>query len=92
MIRNFKHRGLRGYYEKGRAKGINPAWHRRVRAILARLNAASGPEDMTLPGLSLHPLSGALKGHWAVTVSGNWRITFRFESEDAYEVDLTDYH
>ncbi len=64
----------------------------RVRAILARLNAARGPEDMDLPGLVLHPLKGALKGHWAVTVSGNWRITFRFEGEDAYDVGLTDYH
>ncbi len=64
----------------------------RVRAILARLNAARGPEDMNLPGLALHPLRGALKGHWAVAVSGNWRITFRFEGEDAYDVDLTDYH
>ena len=92
MIRNFRHRGLRGFYEKGRAKGINPAWRRRVRAILARLNAARGPKDMDFPGLVLHPLRGASKGHWAVTVSGNWRITFRFEGEDAYDVDLTDYH
>lgn len=92
MIQNFRHRGRRGFFEKGQAKGIHPPWRKRVRAILARLNAARGPDDMDLPGLSLHRLRGALKGHWAVTVSGNWRITFRFDSEDACDVDLADYH
>ncbi len=47
---------------------------------------------MDAPGLVLHPLKGTLKGHWAVKVSGNWRLTFRFEGGDAYVVDYQDYH
>jgi proteic killer suppression protein len=92
MIKNFRHKGLKGFYEKGRTQGINPQWLKRIRAILARLDAARSPDDMDMPGLDLHPLKGDLKGHWAVDVTGNWRITFRFEGEDAHDIDLTDYH
>ena len=92
MIKSFKHKGLKGLYEKGRTRGINPQWLKRIRAVLARLDAARSPGDMDMPGLDLHPLKGELKGHWAVDVTGNWRITFRFEGEDAHDVDLTDYH
>ena len=88
MIKNFGLKGLKGLYEKGRTQGINPQWLKRIRAILARLDAARSPDDLDMPGLNLHPL----KGHWAVDVTGNWRITFRFEGEDAYDTDLTDYH
>ena len=56
------------------------------------LDRSRKPDDMDLPGFRLHPLKGELKGHWAVTVSGNWRVTFRFEGGDAYEVDYLDYH
>lgn len=48
--------------------------------------------DMNLPGFRAHPLKGALKGHWAVWVSGNWRVTFRFDDGDAYDIDYLDYH
>lgn len=92
MINNFRHKGLKGLYEKGRTQGINPQWLKRIRAILARLEAARSPDDMDMPSLDLHPLKGDLKGHWVVDVTGNWRITFRFEGEDAYDIDLTDYH
>jgi proteic killer suppression protein len=64
----------------------------RLRLILARLQASTSPGDMALPGLRLHPLKGDLKGYWSVSVSGNWRVIFRFEGEDAYEVDYLDYH
>ena len=92
MIKSFKHKGLKGLYEKGRTRGINPQWLKRIRVVLARLDAARSPGDMDMPGLDLYSLKGELKGHWAVDVTGNWRITFRFEGEDAHDVDLTDYH
>lgn len=47
---------------------------------------------MNVPGWRLHPLTGNLAEHYAVTVSGNWRITFKFEGEDALLVDYQDYH
>ena len=65
---------------------------REIRRILARLNEAGKVQDMGLPGLKLHPLKGDLAGTWSVWVSGNWRITFRFEAGNAYDVDLVDYH
>ncbi len=92
MIKNFKHKGLKGLHEKSRTQVINPQWLNRIRAILARLDAAINPDDMDMPGLDLHRLKGDLKGHWAVDVTGNWRITFRFEGPDAFDIDLTDYH
>lgn len=60
--------------------------------MLAHLDRAARPADLDLPGYRLHPLKGDLKGHWSVTISGNWRITFRLEDGDTLEVDLTDYH
>lgn len=64
----------------------------RLRDILAVLDRSGTPEDMRLPGFRLHALSGELRGHWAVSVSGNWRVTFRFADGDAVEVDYVDYH
>ena len=72
--------------------GIRPDHAVRLRLILAQLNAATGPGDMALPGLRLHPLKGNLRGWYAVTVSGNWRVVFRFEGSDAADVDYLDYH
>lgn len=92
MIRSFRHKGLKNLYEKEQTKGINPNWLNRVKVILARLDASQTPEDMDLPGLRLHPLKGDMKGFWAVDVSGNWRIAFRFEDSEPCDVDLTDYH
>ncbi len=67
MIKNFRHKGLKGLYEKGRPQEINPQWLKRIRANLARLDAARSPDDMDMPGLDLHPLKGGLKDH------GPWR-------------------
>ena len=92
MIRSFRHKGLKNLYEKDQTKGIGTDRVLRVRAILSRLDASKGPTDMDLPGLRLHPLKGVLKGFWAVTVSGNWRVIFRFEDEQPCDVDLIDYH
>jgi proteic killer suppression protein len=64
----------------------------KLRDILARLDVASAPEDMDLPGFRLHPLKGKLKGFWAVTVRANWRVTFRFVGQDVADVDYVDHH
>ena len=92
MIRSFRHRGLRRFYERGDRSGIHPDWRGRVQDILTLLDAASSPEIMRVPGYRLHELKGNLAGYWSVTVSRNWRIIFRFEGGDAYDVNLIDYH
>lgn len=92
MIRRFRHKGLGKFFATGSRSGIRPAHADRLKLILATLNAATGPADMGLPGLRLHPMKGELKGRWAVEVSGNWRVTFRFVGTDADEVDYEDYH
>jgi len=92
MIRSFRHKGLQRFYDSGTKAGIRPEHADRLRMILGRLDASIAPGDMDLPGLVLHPLKGERKGFWSVRVSGNWRITFRFEGEDAEVVDYEDYH
>ena len=92
MITSFKHRGLKRFYESGTKRGIQAAQAARIRLILGRLDASVKPQDMNLPGLHLHELSGRRKGTWSVRVSGNWRITFRFDGPDACDIDPEDYH
>ena len=92
MIRSFKHKGLARFFTTGVKSGIQSQQAERLRLILGRLNAAAAPEDMRLPGLRLHPLKGSRKGVWAVWVSGNWHVTFKFEGADAEVVDYEDYH
>jgi proteic killer suppression protein len=92
MIRNFKHKGLEKFFLKGTKSGIQARHAARLRLILGWLNAATNPHDMDLPGLKLHELSGRRKGDWSVWVSGNWRVTFRFEGMDAEAIDYEDYH
>jgi proteic killer suppression protein len=92
VIRGFRHKGLRLLSETGNARGVQASHAQRLTDILDLLNAAAKPGDMDFPGSVLHPLKGKLKGFWAVRVSGNWRITFRFEKGDAFDVDYVDYH
>lgn len=92
MIRSFKHRGLKRLYELGDPRGIRPDLLDRVEDILTRLDNAETAQAMNLPGYRLHRLKGKLKRFWSVTVSANWRVIFRFEDEDALDVDLIDYH
>lgn len=92
MIKKFTHKGLKALYKTGNLKGINPEHANKLRIILARLDASQSPDDMTLPGLRLHPLKGELEGFWAVDVSGNWRVFFRFENSDATNVYYDDCH
>ena len=92
MIKIFKHKGLKELFETGSKKGIQAGHARRLRLILIRLHSSQTPEDMDLPGFKLHPLRGNLKDHYAVTVSGNWRVVFKFDDNDAVGVDYIDYH
>jgi proteic killer suppression protein len=92
MIINFKHKGLKKLYETGSKQGVKPEHAARLRLILARLDACSTVEDMNLPGLGLHSLKGSLKSFWSVSVSGNWRVIFRFDNGHATDVDYLDYH
>jgi len=92
MIRTFKHRGLKRLYERGDRSGIRSDLLDTIEDILARLDEARIPQAMSLPGYRLHPLKGELQGFWSITVRANWRILFRFEGTDAFDVELTDYH
>ena len=92
MIRGFRHKGLAKFFETGSKAGVQAQHGERLRLILGRLSAATAPGDMALPGLALHPLKDARKGTWAVSVSGNWRVTFKFVGKDADSVDYEDYH
>jgi toxin HigB-1 len=92
MIRSFKHRGLKRLYERGDRSGIRPDLVDTVQEILTVLDNAATPQELNLPGYRLHPLKGDLKGFWSVTVRANWRIIFRFEGMDAFDIELIDYH
>ncbi|MFN2381963.1 MAG: type II toxin-antitoxin system RelE/ParE family toxin [Guyparkeria sp.] len=92
MIKSFRHKGVRRFFQTGSKAGIQAAHAARLARQLSALNQATGPDDMNLPGWNLHPLRGRLEGHWSVTVSGNWRLTFLFENGDAILVDYQDYH
>lgn len=92
MIKSFDHKGLRKLWEEGTTAGIQAAHASKLKLILARLNSATVVQDMNTPGSGLHPLKGNKKDLWAVSVNGNWRITFRFEDGNAYVVDYIDYH
>jgi proteic killer suppression protein len=92
MIKSFLHKGLENFYHTGITAGIQVAHAKRLRLILSNLDQAEKPADMDLPGLALHPLKGQRKGSWAVKVSGNWRLTFRFDGGDAEAVNYEDYH
>lgn len=92
-IRSFRHKGLKRLFEDGNAKGVLPGSAAKIGDILAAIDAAVEIEDVSLfPGWRLHPLKGDLRDFWSITVSGNWRIIFRFEGGDAFELDLVDYH
>ena len=92
MIRSFRHRGLRRFFETGSKAGIQPKHARRRQLQLGVLDSARAPGDMNLTGWRLHALSGDLAGHWAVWVDENSRLTFRFVGTDAEFVDYQDYH
>ena len=92
VIKSFRHDGIERFFRSGSKAGIQPKHAKRLRLQLGRLDAATGPADMNLPGWRWHPLTGALAGHWAVWVDENFRLTFTFEGVDAVLVDYRDYH
>jgi proteic killer suppression protein len=92
MIRSIKHRGLKRLFERDDRSGIRPDLVDTVQEILTVLDDAATPQGLNLPGYRLHPLKGDFKGFWSVTVRANWRIIFRFEETDAFDVELIDYH
>ena len=92
MIQGFRHKGLERFYQSGSKRGIVADQAKRLRHILAALEAASSPKDLNLPGFRPHRLKGDLEGHWAITVSGNWRVVSRFNEDNVEAVDYVDYH
>lgn len=91
-IKTFLHKGLEKFFHTGSKAGIQPAHAAKLGRQLLALDSAGKPKDMDIPGWDLHPLRGKLAGHWSIWVNGNWRVTFRFEGEDAVLVDYQDYH
>lgn len=92
MIQSFRHKGLKRLFEQDDRSKLDAQDVEKLARILARLNRSRVPQDMAVPGFRLHPLKGTLKGFWAVTMRGNWRVIFKMENGDAYDVDLVDYH
>ena len=92
MIKLFRHKGLRQFFEAGNASGVQANHVKRLRMQLAALDTARTIEDMEIPGFRLHPLKGQMRGRWSVTVNGNWRLTFEFQDGNAYVLDYEDYH
>ena len=92
MIESISHKGLKRFFEKDDESSLRPDQVERIRRILLFLNRAKKAEDMNLPGYSFHKLSGNLKGFFSVKVNRNWRIIFRFEEGNAYDITLIDYH
>jgi len=92
MISSFSHKGLEGFFKKGSYKAIPAQSAARLERMLDRLDSAICPEDMDIPGYKFHRLSGKKKNVYAVSISGNWRLTFKFDGDNAIDVDLEDYH
>ena len=92
MVLRFRQKGLERQFATGNMSGLAAQQVHRIRLILAQLNAARSPAMMDAPGVRFHALKGDRKGQFAVSVSGNWRIVFEFDGEDATAVDLLDYH
>ncbi|MDM8566994.1 type II toxin-antitoxin system RelE/ParE family toxin [Candidatus Halobeggiatoa sp. HSG11] len=92
MIKSFKHKGLKKFFEAGKTSGIQAKHGNKLRMQLAAIDTAQIIEDIDLPGFTLHQLKGNRSGIWAISVSGNWRITFEFRDGNAYILNYEDYH
>jgi proteic killer suppression protein len=92
MIRSFRHSGIERFFATGSKAGIQPSHAAKLSVQLFQLNRARSARDMDAAGWDLHPLRGELKHHWSVKVNGNWRLTFKFEAENAILVDYQDHH
>lgn len=92
MIKSFRHKGLRRFFETGSTSGVQAGHAKRLRMQLAALDTAQSIDDMAIPGFRLHPLKGEMRGRWSITVNGNWRVTFEFQDGNTYVLDYEDYH
>ena len=92
MIKSFKHKGLEHYFVRNVKRLLDARDLLKIKRILDRLDAAVMVKDMNIPGWGLHELKGHRKGYFSVTVRANWRITFKFEYDEVYDVNLEDYH
>lgn len=92
MIRSFKHKGLEKFFRHNDRSGLNSPHCDRIGRLLDATEDAEAPEELNIPGYGLHKLTGNKKDFWSLKVSGNWRITFKFEGGHALEVNLEDYH
>ncbi len=92
MIKSFRHKGLKDFFESGSKRGISPDLAARIGRRLDVLNAAQQSMDINAHGFGLHRLKGDRHNEWAISVSGNWRITFRFAKGDVFDISLEDYH
>lgn len=92
MIRSYRSRALKRFQEGGDASGLNPQHVRKIQLIMDLLVRAATPEDMNVPGLRFHKLTGENPPRWSVRVNANWRVTFSFEENEAVAVDYLDYH
>ena len=92
MIQRFRHKGLERLFTRGDPSGVNPQLASKLRRMLILLDRGKDPTALNMPGYRLHQLQGGRRGQWSVSVSGNWRLVFEFEGEDATNVDLVDYH
>lgn len=92
MVKSFRHKGLKRFFESGTLAGIQPQHKKRLRMQLTALETAQSIEDVNIPGFRLHQLKGDERGRWSIWVNGNWRLTFEFRSGDVYILDYEDYH
>ena len=92
MIRSIRHKGLNRLYQDDDARGVIHEHIEKLRDILARLDVIITAEDMDIPAMQLHPLKGARRGFWSVTVRANWRVIFRVHNGEVQDVDYIDYH
>ena len=92
MIKSFKHKGLKKFYDSGSTEGIQANHVKKLKMQLAALDTAQAIGDMDIPGYRLHELTGSRKGVWSITVNANWRLTFEFNEGNVYVLNYEDYH
>ena len=92
MIKSFKHKGLEKFFRNNERSGLNAQHCERIKRLLDATDEAAAPEELNIPGYGLHMLIGTKKDYWSLKVSGNWRITFKFEGGNALDINLEDYH
>jgi len=92
MIKSFKHKGLKKYFETGSTSGIQANHQNKLRMQLTAIDTAHKIGDIDLPGFKLHSLKGSRDGIWSITVNGNWRVTFEYTDGNAYILNYEDYH